>query len=179
MFLTPAPTVQQFHSDSLHRGRVILFVKTIFRHNFILLQAVQQSLKHLGRFGVVLKYRQDPVFLVLLDQKLVCGCVPGSHTVEWRMFLSLSIVYREFRYQVGFILLELPLPAVRNALHSPFKMLDKIDTLVPVPALPSGLCPYQCPKLGFAKQVFSGPTTRGPPETPNPVVGESLESQQL
>jgi hypothetical protein len=75
MFLTPAPTVpsaQQLHPDSLLRGRTLLFVKTYF----ILLQAVKQSQEHLSRFGVVLEYREDSVFLVFFDQKLVCCCVP-------------------------------------------------------------------------------------------------------
>src|SRR5712691_5543316 len=81
MFLASASTVfsaQQFHPDSLHRGHVSLFVKTIARHNFILLQVAQQPMKHLSSFGVGLEYRENPVLLVLFDQTLVCCGSPEA-----------------------------------------------------------------------------------------------------
>src|SRR5713101_3963493 len=104
------------------------------------------------------------------------------------MFLSLSIVYQGLRHQIGFginrpplrfLLVELPLPAARNTPHRPRQVPHEIDLFVPVSALPCGPRPYQCPKLGFAKQVFPSPAACGPSETLNPVVSESLETQQL
>ena len=73
MFLAPTvSSAQQFHPDSLRRGRVSLLVKTISRHNFNLLQSVQQTLKHLSSFGVIFEPCEDSVFPVLFDQTLVC-----------------------------------------------------------------------------------------------------------
>ena len=95
------------------------------------------------------------------------------------MFLSLGIVYRKFRYQIGFRLLELPLPATRNAPHGPREVPHEIDILVPVSALLGGLRAYQRPQQGFPKQVFPSPATGGPPETPNPEVGKFLELQPI
>src|ERR1035437_2423743 len=95
------------------------------------------------------------------------------------MFLSLSIAYREFRYQIGFHVLELPLPVVRNALQGPNEVPREGDILVPVSALLDILRPYQCPHQGFLKQVFSGPATSSPPETPNVEGCELPEPQQL
>src|SRR5271169_893100 len=95
------------------------------------------------------------------------------------MFLSLGIMSGEFRYQIGFCLLELPLPAVRDTLHGPCQVPHKIDILVPVSALRGGLRSYQCPQNCFLKQVFPSPATCGPPETSNPEVGEFLEFRQL
>src|SRR5271169_997583 len=101
------------------------------------------------------------------------------------MFLSLGIVYRERRCQIGFRLLslncriELPLPVAGNALHGTREVQHKVDILVPMSALLGGLCPYQCPQQGFPEQVFASSATRGSTETPNPEVSELPESQQF
>ena len=150
-------SAQQFHPDSLLRGHVFPFVKTISRHNFNLLQSVQQTLKHLSRLGVIFEPCKDSLFFILFDQTLVCPTYPDGTLSSGECSCPSASDTGNFLIREPSFFFGLPLPEAGSAPHSPCEMPHKTDPFVPMSALLGVLSPDQRAEAGLAQAGLPSP----------------------